>query len=263
MKQNRDSIILKTSGEIEAMRAAGRIVAATLDACEKACHPGITTRELDDLAHATFTSMGASGLFYGYPDYEPGRGYPRHTCISINEEIVHGIPGDRIVREGDLVSIDCGVKLDGWCGDSARSVLVGQVRPEVQRLLDATKQTLDLAIKAVTPGRRWSEIGLLMQQIAGKERLGIIREYVGHGIGRAMHEAPKVPNYQVKPGSAEDFLLQPGLVIAIEPMLTLGKGHTVTLRDGWTVVTRDRQVAAHQEHTIAVTASGADILTRP
>jgi len=263
MKQNRDSIILKSAGEIEAMRAAGRVVAATLEACAQACRPGITTRQLDDLAHATFTRLGATGLFFGYPDYEPGRGYPRHTCISINEEIVHGIPGDRIVREGDLVSIDCGVKLDGWCGDSARSILVGQVHPEVGRLLDATKRTLDAAIKVAAPGKRWSEIGLIMQQIAQNERLGIIREYVGHGIGRAMHEAPKVPNYEVRPGSADDFLLQPGLVIAIEPMLTLGKGQTVTLRDGWTVVTKDRQVAAHQEHTIAVTADGADILTLP
>ena len=263
MKQNRDPIILKNSSEIAAMRAAGRIVAATLEACVQACRPGITTRQIDDIAYATFTGLGATGLFYGYPDYEPGRGYPRHTCISINEEIVHGIPGDRLVREGDLVSIDCGVKLDGWCGDSARSILVGQAHPQMQRLLDTTQHTLNAAIKAVKPGRRWSEIGLIMQQIAERENLGIIREYVGHGIGRAMHEAPKVPNYQVKPGSAEDFLLQPGLVIAIEPMLTLGKGQTVTLRDGWTVVTRDRQAAAHQEHTIAVTASGADILTLP
>lgn len=263
MKQNRDTIILKSAGEIEAMRAAGRVVAATLEACAQACQPGITTRQLDDIAHATFTSMGASGLFYGYPDYEPGSGYPRHTCISINEEIVHGIPGDRMVREGDLVSIDCGVKLDGWCGDSARSILVGKVHPEVKRLLDATKRTLDAAIDSIQPGKHWNEIGVMMEQIARKEGLGIIREYVGHGIGRAMHEAPKVPNYQVKPGSVEDFLLRPGLVIAIEPMLTLGRGQTVTLRDGWTVVTKDRRVAAHQEHTIAVTAGGADILTLP
>ena len=138
MKQNRDSIILKTAGEIEAMRAAGRVVAATIEACVTACRPGITTRQLDDIAYATFTGLGATGLFYGYPDYEPGRGYPRHTCISINEEIVHGIPGDRIVREGDLVSLDCGVRLGGWCGDSARSILVGRVDPQVQRLLDAT-----------------------------------------------------------------------------------------------------------------------------
>lgn len=263
MKQNRDAIILKSSAEIERMRAAGRVVAATLEACEKACVPGITTRQLDDIAFETFTGLGATGLFYGYPDYQPGSGYPRHTCISVNEEIVHGIPGDRIIRSGDLVSIDCGVKLSGWCGDSARSILVGKVAPETRRLVEVTKRTLHDAILALRPGKRWSEIGGIMQDSAEAEGLGIIREYVGHGIGRAMHEAPKVPNYRVKPGSPEDFVLRPGLVIAIEPMLTLGKGQTVTLRDGWTVVTRDRLPAAHQEHTVAITASGADILTLP
>lgn len=263
MKQNRDTIILKSLREIEQMRAAGRVVAATLDACERACRPGVTTRELDEIAFRTFTALGATGLFFGYPDYEPGRGYPRHTCISVNEEIVHGIPGDRIVRAGDVVSIDCGVRLNEWCGDSARTIFVDPVKPKVRRLVETTKRTLDEAIAAIRPGRRWSEIGRLMQDIAESEGLGIIREYVGHGIGRSMHEAPKVPNYHVRPGSPEDFVLEPGLVIAIEPMLTLGKGHTLTLRDGWTVVTRDRQPAAHQEHTVALTESGTQILTLP
>lgn len=262
MKQNRDAIILKSGDEIECMRRAGRVVAAVLDRCERACRPGVTTRELDDLAHQTFTSLGATGLFYGYPDYQPGMGYPRHTCISVNEEIVHGIPGDRIVRNGDIVSIDCGVRLDGWCADSARTVLVGEVKPEERRLVESTRRCLDEAIAAIRPGRAWSDIGRMMEQIAVRERLGIIREYVGHGIGRAMHEPPKVPNYAITAGGREDFLLRPGMVIAVEPMLTLGRGRTLTLKDGWTVVTRDRRPAAHEEHTVAVTAWGADVLTR-
>ncbi len=261
MKQNRDSITLKSAAEIEQMRAAGRVVAATLDACERACRPGVTTRELDDIALKTFSSLGATGLFFGYPDYQPRSGYPRHTCISVNEEIVHGIPGDRIIRDGDLVSIDCGVRLNGWCADSARSIAVGNASSQARRLVDVTSRALALAIDAIRPGMRWSAIGSLLEDLAESERLGIIREYVGHGIGRSMHESPKVPNYRVKSGSAEDFLLRPGLVIAIEPMLTLGTGQTLTLRDGWTVVTRDRRLAAHQEHTVAVTAEGADILT--
>lgn len=262
MKQNRDSIILKTADQIERMRPACRVVVAVLDRCEQACRPGVTTRELDDLAHETFTGLGATGLFYGYPDYQPGRGYPRHTCISVNEEIVHGIPGDRIIREGDIVSIDCGVRLDGWCGDSARTILVGAVAPEARRLVETTTRCLEEAIAAIRPGLRWSDVGLIMERLAVRERLGIIREYVGHGIGRAMHEAPKVPNYAITPGGREDFILRPGLVIAIEPMLTLGRGQTLTLRDGWTVVTKDRKFAAHQEHTVAVTADGVDVLTR-
>ncbi len=262
MKQNRDSIILKTADEIERMRCACRVVVAALDRCEQACRPGVTTGELDEIAWRTFTDLGATGLFYGYPDYQPGRGYPRHTCISVNEEIVHGIPGDRIIREGDIVSIDCGVRLNGWCGDCARTILVGAVAPEARRLVAATTRCLEEAIAAIRPGRRWSDIGLLMERLAVRERLGIIREYVGHGIGRSMHEAPKVPNYAITPGGREDFILRPGLVIAIEPMLTLGRGETLTLRDGWTVVTKDRQLAAHQEHTVAVTAGGVEVLTR-
>lgn len=262
MKQNRDSIILKTREEIDCMRRAGSVVAAVLDRCAQACRPGITTRELDDLAWKTFTALGATGLFFGYPDYQPGMGYPRHTCISVNEEIVHGIPGDRIVRNGDVVSIDCGVRLDGWCADSARTILVGEADAEARRLVETTRRCLDEAIAAIRPGRSWSEIGRMMEQIAIRERLGIIREYVGHGIGRSMHEPPKVPNYAITPGGREDFLLRPGMVIAVEPMLTLGKGRTLTLRDGWTVVTKDRRRAAHEEHTVAVTAGGAEVLTR-
>lgn len=258
----RHSILLKTSAEIEAMRAAGRVVAEVLRECEAACRPGVTTRELDDLAFETFTHYGAIGLFKGYPDYLPEGGYPRHTCISINEEIVHGIPGDRIVREGDLVTMDCGVRLEGWCADSARTFLIGRVPPEGRRLVETTRALLEAAIERIRPGRRWSEVARVMQDMAEKGDYGIVREYVGHGIGRSMHEAPKVPNFVSRQFLHEDFSLQPGMVLAIEPMLTLGCGQTMVLRDGWTVVTRDRTPAAHEEHTVAVTRSGADVLTR-
>ncbi|MBL1218651.1 MAG: type I methionyl aminopeptidase [Planctomycetes bacterium] len=255
-------IRIKTPQQIEKMRCAGAVVWAVLDACEQACQPGVSTGELDRLAYDTFTQLGGEGLFKGYPDYEPGRGYPGHTCISINEEIVHGIPrDDRIIIDGDLVSIDCGVRVDGWCGDSARSILVGTVPTRTRDLVNATRNLLDLAIRHVRPGVKWGAIARLLEQEARRDRYGIVKEYVGHGIGRLMHEPPKVPNFVSNELMKADFELVPGMVLAIEPMLTLGTGETRALDDGWTVVTADGTPAAHIEHTVAVTFSGADVLT--
>lgn len=257
-------IKLKTPRQIEKMRRAGAVVCAVLDACEQACVPGISTGHLDRLAFATFTGLGAEGLFKGYPDYLPGRGYPGHTCISINNEIVHGIPrDDRMINNGDIVSIDCGVKLDGWCGDSARTIVVGDVPARTRALVNATRHLLELAIRHIRPGVQWSFIARMLEQEARREHYGIVKEYVGHGIGRMMHEPPKVPNFVSRDLMRSDFQLVTGMVLAVEPMLTLGTGETRSLSDGWTVATADDMPAAHMEHTVAVTTTGADVLTAP
>jgi len=257
-------IILKTDDEIRHMRRAGSVVAAVLDRCADACRPGVTTGQLDELAYETFTKMGAEGLFKGHPHPTLlNHDYPGHTCISVNEQIVHGIPGDQVVQDGDIVSIDCGVRLDGWCADSAQTMMVGQVKPEAKCLVETTWRLLDTAIDMCRPGRWWSEIAGVMEETADRKGYGIIREYVGHGIGRTMHEPPKVPNFanHMKRQGA-DFRLEVGLVIAIEPMLTLGSGRTVLDDDGWTVLTADGQPATHQEHTVAILKDGIEVLTR-
>lgn len=243
------------------MRQAGAIVAQTLASCVDAVAPGVTTGALDALAHRTFSSMGGEGLFRWYPTYVAGEGFPGHTCISVNEEIVHGIPGERELVEGDLITIDCGVRFEGWCADSAVTVGVGALAPDAQGLLDTTRASLELAIELVRPGRRWSEVARRMQRLAVDRGYGIVREFVGHGIGRQLHEPPRVPNYVDSDAMRDDFVMQPGMTFAIEPMLTLGSPATETLRDRWTVVTRDRKLAAHVEHTIAVTSAGAEVLT--
>ncbi len=256
------SVSLKRPAEIEAMRRAGRLVHCALERCRAAVHPGITTAQLDQIALDAWLEAGARGLFKNYPTYEPGKGFPGNTCISVNEEVVHGIPGPRALQAGDLVSIDCGILLDGWCGDSAITVPVGPVEPKLQKLIDVTRETLELAISAVRPGLRWSDIARAMQRHVESNGFSCVREFVGHGIGRRLHEDPKVPNFTSPEFERRgDFYLQAGMTIAIEPMVILGGQEVVVLDDGWTVVTRDGTPAAHIEHTVAVTATGSDILT--
>lgn len=259
-------ILIKSDTEIEAMRAAGQVVARVLAACSAACTPGATTASINALAESLIDEAGAEPLFRWYPTYRSGEGFPAVTCISVNEEIVHGIPGPRVIAAGDAVSIDCGVRLRGWCADAAVTVGVpggaGQAGAEVADLLATTRALLETAIELVAPGRRWSDIARVMEQVAVDAGYGIVREYVGHGIGREMHESPKVPNFVTHDVRSQDFVLEEGMVLAIEPMLALGTGETLALEDGWTVVTRDRRVAAHEEHTVAVGAKGADVLTR-
>ncbi len=244
------------------MRAAGRVVYQSLAACRKAVRPGISTAELDQLAFDTFTSLKGVGLFKNYPTYEPGRGFPGNTCISVNQEVVHGIPGSRILQEGDVVSIDCGIRLDGWCGDSAITVPVGTVSDSIAKLIRVSEETLNLAIKSVRPRIRWSEIAKKMQAHVESNGFSCVREFVGHGIGRRMHEDPKIPNF-VSPEflNRDDFYLEPGMTIAVEPMVIIGGPEVAVLDDGWTVVSKDDSAAAHVEHTLAVTANGCEILT--
>lgn len=255
------AISLKSKEEIEKMRAAGRVVHRVLQRCREICRPGVTTREIDEEASRVIAAAGAKGLFKNYPTYRPGEGFPSTLCLSVNEVVVHGIASERRIEEGDIVGIDCGVQVDGWCGDSAITVMVGQVRPEVRKLCEVTEHVLRIAIENIRPGRKWSQIARLMQRYAEHAGLSVVRDFVGHGIGRQMHEEPKVPNYVSRELLRHDIELREGVVLAIEPMCNLGSREVMTMPDGWTVLTVDGQPSAHYEHTVAVTALGADVLT--
>ncbi len=256
------AIRLKTQDEIERMRAAGRVVWKVLERCKEMAQPGVTTGEIDREALRMFEAEGVKGLFKDYPSHKPGtRPFPGNVCISVNEEVVHGIGGTRQLKDGDIISIDCGVMRDGWCGDSATTILVGNVPAPVRRLCDVTRHVLDIAIQNVKPGRTWNTIARMMQRYAESSGMSVVREYVGHGIGTKLHEDPQIPNYVDSQTQKRDIELREGMVLAIEPMCNLGRREVKEMGDGWTVVTIDRQPSAHYEHTIAVTASGADVLT--
>jgi len=244
------------------MRAAGRVVRRALNRAQELARVGMTTLELDRIVHDTYTSAGGQGLFKWYPTYEPGKGFPGNTCISVNDEVVHGIPGSRVLKEGDVVSVDCGIRLGGYCGDAAVTIAIGPVSDDAQRLLRVTRETLMIAIEEIRPGRRWSDVARKMQEHVEKSGMSCVREFVGHGIGTRMHEDPKVPNFVSDDFRKKgDFYLQPGMTLAIEPMVILGQPDVVVLDDRWTVVTKDNTPAAHFEHTVAVTATGSDVLT--
>lgn len=250
----------KTPDQLRSMRAAGLVVARTLDKVRAAAAPGVTTADLDDLARQEIAAAGAVSSFLGY---DAGVGlppFPAVTCISVNSEVVHGIPGDRVLAEGDLVSVDFGVCLDGWHGDAAVSFGIGACAPERLRLSEVTHDALWAGIAAVRAGGR---IGDISHAISGRirrepRRYGIVEEFTGHGIGTAMHLPPDVPN-QGRP--RRGIPLTTGMALAIEPMVTLGSPHVATLADEWTVVTRDGSMAAHWEHTVAITEDGLWVLT--
>jgi methionyl aminopeptidase len=247
-------IIRKSASELERMRRAGRITAGAIDAMLAAVAPGATTADLDRVAASYIAERGATPSFLGY------RGFPATICASVNDEIVHGIPSaERVLREGDVLSLDCGAIWEGFQGDSAVTLFVGgPPSPEAEFLVKTTESALDVAIATLRPGGRLSDIGHAIEEAADAVGLGIVREYGGHGIGRAMHEDPFIQNWG-PPGRGP--ALKPGLVVAIEPMLTLGGDETRLQPDGWTVVTADGSIAAHFEHTIAVTEDGHEVLT--
>jgi len=255
------AIRLKSRKELDLMRAAGRIVHEVHNLCRDMARPGTTTREIDDAAQALIDERGARGLFRNYPTYQPGEGFPSTLCISVNECVVHGIGNDRPIEDGDVVGVDCGVQLNGWCGDAATTILVGNVAPEVVTMCEATEHCLQIAIDQIRPGKRWSQIARLMQKYAEDRGYGVVRDFVGHGIGSTMHEEPKVPNFVSRELLKNDIHLRAGVVLAIEPMLTLGSREVKTLDDGWTVVTLDGKASAHYEHTVAVVEGGAEVLT--
>jgi methionyl aminopeptidase len=254
-------IILKTSHELDMMRRAGQVACEILASMRAAVAPGVTTQQIEKVAIDQLKARGARGLSMNYPTYKPGEGYPSPVCLSVNEEIVHGIASGRVLREGDIITLDLAAMLDGFCCDTATTVPVGKVRPPIQKLLDVTRQTLALAIANMRPGRKWSDIARLMQHHVESHGFNVVREYVGHGVGRHMHEDPKIPNYVTPEQLRNDFTLRPGMTLAIEPMVVMGSADVSMLDDGWTVVTRDHQPSAHFEHTVAMTETGTDILT--
>ena len=243
----------KSEREIAAMRVAGRIVAEVLARLEAEVRPGAVTGDLDRMAEEMIRAAGAEPSFKGY------RGYPASICVSIDEEVVHGIPGQRRIREGDLVSVDAGAIWGGYHGDGARTFVVGNVPRRVRELVDTTRRALEAGIAAAQPGQRIGNISAAIEDAALAGGFGVVRQYVGHGIGQEMHEEPQVPNFR---GPARGIALAPGLCLAIEPMLTLGSAEVVLRADGWTVATRDRSLAAHFEDTVAIADHGPEVLTR-
>lgn len=250
-------IFLKTEDEIELMRAANLLVADTLAELAKVIRPGITTRVLDHLAEEFIRDHGALPTFKGFPNPYGGP-FPASICTSVNDEVVHGIPNDRPLEDGDIVSVDCGALLEGYNGDSCYTFCVGEVPAEVRQLLKVTKESLYAGIDAALSGKRIGDIGYVIQRHCESNGYGVVREFVGHGIGKEMHEEPAVPNFGQK-GSG--ILIKNGLCIAIEPMITLGSPQIQMMPDRWTIKTRDGKCAAHFEHTIAVHHGRADILS--
>jgi methionyl aminopeptidase len=246
-------ITRRSAAEIATMRRAGRVVAEVLDLVEEELRPGVSTAHLDRIAEAHIRKAGGTPSFKGY------YGYPSSLCISIDREVVHGIPGDRTIANGQVVSIDAGAIIDGYHGDAARTFIVGQASPEVRELVATTRRALEAGIAAAITGNRIWDISAAVEDVALPHGYGVVRPYVGHGIGTAMHEDPQVPNYRTKTKGIE---LAPGICLAIEPMFTLGSADVETLVDGWTVVTRDGSVAAHFEDSVAVTEDGPEVLTR-
>jgi methionyl aminopeptidase len=251
--------ILRSPREIAQMRKPGLLVWQAHQVAGAMVRPGITTGEIDAAVEKFFVEQGAIPLFKGVPGKVP---FPAVTCISVNDEVVHGIPGKRVLREGDVVSIDTGCKFEGWCGDSAITHPVGKIDPEVQRLLDVTKGVLELAIQLMGQKSRWSEVALEMGKFVRDAGFAVVESFVGHGIGREMHEDPQVPNF-VSPQLRRngDFTLEPGLVIAVEPMVNMGTKHVKSLPDFWTQATQDAKPSAHFEHTVAITEDGPWVLT--
>ncbi len=247
-------VILKSREEIKIMREAGRHAAEVLQMLVEAVRPGQNVLELDHIVRREYKRRGVTPTFLGY------HGYPATVCVSINDQIVHGIPRNRELKEGDVVSIDLGATYRGFVGDTAVTVACGTVSPEAERLIKVTEEALRRGIAAAQPGAYIGDIGHAIQSYVESQGMSVVREYVGHGVGRAMHEEPQVPNYG-RPGTGKR--LRPGMVIAIEPMVNLGDWRTRKDSDGWTIWTADGSLSAHFEHTIAITEDGPEILTLP
>jgi len=244
-------ITIRSQEELLKLEEASRIVLETLDLVQKAVVPGVTTDELDAIAEAEIRRQGARPAFVGY------RGYPKTLCTSINDEVVHGIPGRRALQDGDIIGIDCGAVVEGYYGDAARTLPVGRIDAETVKLLEATRRALAEGIAAARPGARVSDIGAAVEAVALANGYGVVRDFVGHGVGTALHEEPQIPNYG--PGG-RGSMLKRGMVLAIEPMFNLGRAEVSVDADGWTVRTRDRSRSAHFENTIAIEPHGAVIL---
>jgi len=245
------------------MRRAGAVVAEVLSELQRVAQPGMTTAALDAMALRMTAAAGAAALFKGVRSPQARQPFPGAICASLDDEVVHGIPSDQVVlREGSILSIDFGVRLNGYCGDAAVTVPIGTISAEKQKLLRTTQEVLAIAIDRVRPGLRWSEVADRMQRHAESAGFAVVRDFVGHGIGTKMHEDPKVPNFVSDELLADDIVLAEGMVLAVEPMINAGGYGVRTLRNGWTVVTKDGRASAHFEHTIAVVKGGCEVLTR-
>jgi len=256
------AITLRSRKEIESIRKAGAVVADVLSKLKEIARPGVTTGRLGDMAMQVTTEAGAQALFKGVRGPNARIPFPGAICTSINEQVVHGIPSESVVlRDGDILSIDFGVKLDGYCADAAVTVAIGEIYERTRRLIDVTGNVLEIAIAEAAPAVRWSKIAAQMQNFAESAGFSIVKDFVGHGIGIQMHEEPKVPNFVSQELLADDIILTEGMVLAVEPMINAGTSDVRTLKDGWTVVTKDGKCSAHFEHTIAVTENGCEVLT--
>jgi len=246
-------IPLRSKGELAEIARAGKILAQTLEKLRKCAKPGVQTKELDELAREEIVKRN------GYPAFKGYKGFPGNICISLNETVVHGIPSDRMLRDGDIVSLDVGVRFRDFYADAAITVGVGQIGETAARLIEVTRKALYIGIKNAQSGRHLSDVSHAIQQFVEENKFSVVRALVGHGIGKGIHEEPEIPNFG-KPGMGP--ILEPGMVLAIEPMVNAGTFEVETLDDGWSIVTKDRKLSAHFEHTIAVTAKGPEILTK-
>lgn len=257
-RNNNRPMELKSDRELALMREAGKLVARAHKICRDMARPGVKTIEIDRAVEAFFAQHNAVPLFKGYPGKVP---FPAVTCLSVNEQVVHGIPGERVLKDGDLLKVDTACRLNGWCADRAATIPIGNVRPERLRLMKCGEEVLQIAIDELPRRKWWSEVASRMQAHAEKAGFRMVTNYVGHGIGRVMHENPQVPNYVTRDTRKHDFRLEPGLVLAIEPMVNMGTHDVVVLRDHWTVVTRDGLASVHVEHTVGITTNGVVVLT--
>ncbi|MCK4292320.1 MAG: type I methionyl aminopeptidase [Planctomycetes bacterium] len=256
------AITLRSAREIELIRGAGVVVADVLSKLQEIAEPGVTTAQLDAVALEMTADAGAKALFKGVRSPHARVPFPGAICASVNEQVVHGIPSESTrLKDGDILSIDFGVRLNGYCGDAAITTAIGQVRHAQHRLMDATKHVLDIAIESCAPAVKWSHVAAQMQRYAESAGFSVVKDFVGHGIGREMHEEPRVPNFVSDELLANDFVLAKGMVLAIEPMINAGTSAVRTLKNGWTVVTKDGNCSAHFEHTIVVVDNGCEILT--
>ena len=256
------AITLRSRREIELMRRAGAIVADVLSQLQEFAEPGVTTAQLDSIALQMTADAGAEALFKGVRNPHARIPFPGAICTSINEQVVHGIPSENTkLKHGDILSIDFGVRVDGYCGDAAVTIAIDEISEDKRRLMDVTKHVLGIAIAKARPDVKWSQIAAQMQDYAESAGFSIVRDFVGHGIGRKMHEEPRVPNFVSDELLADDIVLTEGMVMAVEPMINAGSNVVRTMQNGWTVVTKDNKCSAHFEHTIAIVQNGCEVLT--
>jgi methionyl aminopeptidase len=255
------SLRFKSPQEISSIHPACQLAVHIVDVLRRAVSPGVTTRQLDHLAANQITAAGARSCYLNHPTFRPGEGYPSAACISVNEEVTHALPNDRPLDPGDIITLDVGLELHGFCGSRAITVGIPPLAPPVAKLIQVVDETLDWAIANIHPHRNWSDVARLMQSHVESNGFGVVREFIGHGIGRQMIEDPGVPAFATSDMVRKDFRLRPGMVLTIETMITLGRRNVVLLDDQWTVATEDRSAAAHARHVVAITDEAASILT--